>query len=172
MLRPLSSGRFRVLSFDSVFFLAVQKENEWKGGLGRALQKMKTNIFSERFVDYHVEENYRTNYLNNSNKAIQIIDSPYFDVRVMEVSKPFHRDLRKYDSFIISMCIEGDCMIKVRSTGDEIILKEGYSALIPAAIADYDIIPLKNTTRILDAFIDNQNNRMADKITRFLHFSD
>jgi mannose-6-phosphate isomerase len=123
-------------------------------------------------LDYHVEENYRTNYLNNSNKAIQIIDSPYFDVRVMEVSKPFHRDLRKYDSFIISMCIEGDCMIKVRSTGDEILLKEGSSTLIPAAIADYDIIPLKNTTRILDAFIDNQNNSMADKINRFLHFSD
>jgi hypothetical protein len=39
VLRPLSSGRFRALSFDSVFFLAVQKENEWKGGLGRALQK-------------------------------------------------------------------------------------------------------------------------------------
>ena len=123
-------------------------------------------------LDYHVEENYRTNYLNNSNKAIQIIDSPYFDVRVMEVSKPFHRDLRKYDSFIISMCIEGDCMIKVRSTGDEVLLKEGHSTLIPAAIADYDIIPLKNTTRILDAFIDNQNNSMADKINRFLHFSD
>ena len=123
-------------------------------------------------LDYHVEENYRTNYLNNSNKAIQIIDSPYFDVRVMEVSKPFHRDLRKYDSFIISMCIEGDCMIKVRSTGDEVLLKEGSSTLIPAAIADYDIIPLKNTTRILDAFIDNQNNSMADKINRFLHFSE
>ena len=123
-------------------------------------------------LDYHVEENYRTNYLNNSNKAIQIIDSPYFDVRVMEVSKPFHRDLRKYDSFIISMCIEGDCMIKVRSTGDEVLLKEGSSTLIPAAIADYDIIPLKNTTRVLDAFIDNQNNSMAGKINRFLHFSD
>ena len=123
-------------------------------------------------LDYHVEENYRTNYLNNSNKAIQIIDSPYFDVRVMEVSKPFHRDLRKYDSFIISMCIEGDCMIKVRSTGDEVLLKEGSSTLIPAAIADYDIIPLKNTTRILDAFIDNQNNSMAGTINRFLHFTN
>ena len=123
-------------------------------------------------LDFHVEENYRTEYTDNSNKAIQIIDSPYFDVRVMEVSKPFHRDLRKYDSFIISMCMEGDCVIKVRSTGDEIILKQGYSTLIPAAIADYDVIPLKETTRLLDAFIDNQNSGVAGKITRFLHFSN
>ena len=123
-------------------------------------------------LDFHVEENYRTEYTDNSNKAIQIIDSPYFDVRVMEVSKPFHRDLRKYDSFIISMCIEGDCVIKVRSTGDEVILKQGYSTLIPAAIADYDVIPLKETTRLLDAFIDNQNIDIAGSITRFLHFTN
>ena len=123
-------------------------------------------------LDFHVEENYRTEYTDNSNKAIQIIDSPYFDVRVMEVSKPFHRDLRKYDSFIISMCMEGDCVIKVRSTGDEIILKQGYSTLIPAAIADYDVIPLKETTRLLDAFIDNLNIGMAGSITRFLHFTN
>lgn len=122
-------------------------------------------------LDYHVEENYRTEYVDNTNKAIQIIDSPYFDVRVMEISKPFHRDLRKYDSFIISMCIEGDCKLCVRSTGDEILLRQGSSTLIPAAIADYDVIPLHHTTRLLDAFIDNQDTGMPGKLTRFLHFS-
>ena len=122
-------------------------------------------------LDYHVEENYRTEYVDNPNKAIQIIDSPYFDVRVMEISKPFHRDLRKYDSFIISMCIEGDCKLCVRSTGDEILLHQGSSTLIPAAIADYDVLPLHHTTRLLDAFIDNQDTGMPGKLTRFLHFS-
>lgn len=123
-------------------------------------------------LDYHVEENYRTEYNDDSNKAVQIIDSPYFDVRVMEISKPFHRDLRKYDSFVISMCIEGDCVIKVRETGDEILLQQGHSTLIPAAIADYDVIPQKGTTRLLDAFIDNQNKGIKGKITRFLHLSN
>ena len=122
-------------------------------------------------LDYHVEENYRTEYVDNPNKAIQIIDSPYFDVRVMEISKPFHRDLRKYDSFIISMCIEGDCKLCVRSTGDEILLRQGSSTLIPAAIADYEVLPLHHTTRLLDAFIDNQDTGMPGKLTRFLHFS-
>ena len=122
-------------------------------------------------LDYHVEENYRTDYIESSNKATQIIDTPYFDVRVMELSKPFHRDLRKYDSFIISMCIEGDCKIKVRSTGDEITLNEGNSTLIPAAIADYDVIPLNEKTRLLDAYIDNQNTGMKRMITKFLHFT-
>lgn len=122
-------------------------------------------------LDYHVEDNYRTNYAENPNKAVQIIDSPYFSVRVMEVSKAFHRDLRKYNSFIITMCIEGDCKIRVRSIGEEILLKQGNSTLIPAAIADYDIIPLGGKTRILDAFIDNMDRSIASKVTRFLHLT-
>jgi mannose-6-phosphate isomerase len=122
-------------------------------------------------LDFHVEDNYRTEYINSKNKATQIIDTPYFDVRVMEISKPFHRDLRKYDSFVISMCIAGDCKIRVRSTGDEITLHEGHSTLIPAAIADYDVIPQNDKTTLLDAYIDNQNTSMKGLITKFLHFT-
>lgn len=122
-------------------------------------------------LDYNVEDNYRTEYEASSNKAVQIIDSPYFSVRVMTASKPFHRDLKKYDSFIITMCIEGDCKIHVRSTGEDVILKQGNSTLIPAAIADYDIIPQQSTTRILDAYIDNMNRSITSKVTRFLHFT-
>ena len=122
-------------------------------------------------LDYHVIDNYRTDYAETSNKAVQILDSPYFCVRVMEVSKTFHRDLRKYDSFIITMCIEGDCKIRVRSTGDGILLKQGNSTLLPAAIADYDVIPQSGKTRILDAFIDNMDRSITSKVTRFLHLT-
>lgn len=122
-------------------------------------------------LDYHVEDSYRTEYSEASNKAVQIIDSPYFSVRVMEVFKSFHRNLKKYDSFVITMCIEGDCKIRVRSTGDEIELKQGNSTLIPAAIADYDVIPQQGETRILDAYIDNMDRSLASKVTRFLHLS-
>ena len=120
-------------------------------------------------LDYNVEDNYRTDYTETSNKAVQIIDSPYFSVRVMDVSKPFHRDLKKYDSFIITMCIEGDCIIQVRSTDEKVLLKHGNSALIPAAIADYDVIPQQGTTRILDAFIDNMDRSFSSIVNRFLH---
>lgn len=122
-------------------------------------------------LDFHVEDNYRTEYENISNKALHIIDTPYFDVRVTEVSKPFHRNLMKYDSFVITMCIEGDCRLHVRSTGEDVLLRQGHSTLIPAAIADYDIEPLHGTTRILDAFIDNMDRSLSSKLTRFLHLS-
>ena len=90
----------------------------------------------------------------------------------MDIAKPFHRNLLKYDSFVISMCIEGDCKIRVRSTGEEVLLQEGHSTLIPAAIADYDVIPQKGNTRLLDAYIDNKDRSLSHKMTRFLHITN
>ena len=122
-------------------------------------------------LDFHVEDNYRTEYAETSNKAVQIIDSPYFSARVLEVLKPFHRDLRKYDSFIITMCMEGNCKIRVRNTGEEVFLQQGNSTLIPAAIADYDILPQTTKTRLMDVFIDNRTPTIPQNLTRFLHFT-
>ena len=139
-------------------------------GLDGKPRELHTKLAAQA-LDYHVEENYRTEYTDASNRAVQIIDTPYFDVRVMEISKPFHRNLLKYDSFIISMCIEGDCKIIIRSTGEELTLREGSSTLIPAAIADYDVIPAHGATRLLDAFIDNMDTSLAGVVTRFLHIT-
>ncbi len=122
-------------------------------------------------IDYHVEEEYRTVYPNQSDRAVQIIESPYFCVRVTEMTGTFHRNLLKYDSFVISACIEGDCKVRIRQTGDEILLKEGYSTLIPAQIADYDVIPLKGRSLVLDAYIDNMDRSLVGKVNRLLHIT-
>lgn len=137
-------------------------------GLDGKPRELHTELASQA-LDYEVERNYRTDYPQLDNRAVLIVDSPYFSVRVLELNDRFHRNLLKYDSFIITMCIEGDCMLRVRSTGDSIILKEGHSTLIPAAIADYDVIPLKAKSRILDAFIDNRSATFARQITQLLH---
>ena len=122
-------------------------------------------------LDFKVEDDYRTQYSTLSNRANRIIDSPFFSVRVTELQRPFHRNLIKYDSFIISMCIQGDCRLRMRTTGDEVVLREGHSTLIPASIADYDVIPLHGKSRILDAYIDNMDRSLGGQITRFLHIT-
>lgn len=126
---------------------------------------------AEQALDYNVVDEYRTEYKTDKNCANLVIDSPYFSVRVLEVNQTFHRNLLKYDSFIITMCIKGSCKLKIRSTGDEVIIKEGNSCLIPASIADYDITPLSGSSQILDAYIDNKDRSLSHRITRFLHIS-
>lgn len=125
-------------------------------------------------IDFRVEENYRTLYSNPDDRAIQIIDTPYFDVRVMELTKPMHRNLIKYDSFIISVCIEGSMQITLRNYDGEqnsITVSKGNSCLIPACVANYDVAPLAPGTRILDAYIDRMERSPLSVITRFLHIS-
>ena len=137
-------------------------------GLDGKPRELHTELASQA-LDYEVERNYRTDYPQLDNRAVLIVDSPYFSVRVLELNDRFHRNLLKYDSFIITMCIEGDCTLRVRSTGDEVLLREGHSALVPAAIADYDVIPLKSKSRILDAYIDNRPTPLTRQITQLLH---
>jgi len=93
----------------------------------------------------------------------------------------------KYDSFVVCMCLQGDCQVRIRpnaalnanslALGEgpgevsplEITLPHGHSCLIPAAIADYDVVPMTGKTKVLEAFINNLDTSLTGKITRFLH---
>lgn len=123
-------------------------------------------------LDFNVEDEYRTIYNQGNNSANRIIESPYFSVRVTQFTGSFHRNLKKYDSFIICMCIEGDCVVRLRDNGRQVQLREGFSCLIPACVADYDLIPVGKSSRVLDAFIDNMDRSLTGRVTRFLHISN
>lgn len=139
-------------------------------GMDGKPRELHTELAAEA-LNFHVEEDYRTQYSQLAGRANRVIESPFFSVRVTELTESFHRNLVKYDSFIICMCIEGDCRLRVRETGDEVVLRQGHSALVPAAIADYDVVPLHGRTRILDAFIDNKDRSLGSALTRFLHIT-
>ena len=139
-------------------------------GLDGKPRQLHTDL-AARALDFSVQDEYRTIYNDDSHRANHCIDSPFFSVRVVDISGPFHRNLLKYDSFIITMCLRGDSIITIRSTGESIILREGYSALIPAAIADYDVTPVNGTAQLLDAYIDNKDRSLFSKATRFLHIT-
>ena len=128
-------------------------------------------------LDYKVYDEYRTDYVVRESSSSHVIDSPFFNVRVVDIDQRFHRNLVKYDSFVITMCLKGSCHIKIRSTQDEVILHEGNSCLIPAVIADYDVEPIEGHTLLLDAFIDNRNeipavetkDSLLMRLSKFFH---
>lgn len=121
-------------------------------------------------LSYKVEKQYQTHYEEKSNTASVVIDEKYFNVRVVNFDRPIHRDLLKYDSFFITMAIRGDSYIRMRATGEQILLREGFSCLIPAAVADFDMIPAKEgvSNKILDAYINNENNALKSFIKKFV----
>lgn len=140
-------------------------------GLDGKPRQLHTEL-AAKALDFNVHDDYRTQYFPDADRASHCIDSPFFSVRVVEMTGPFHRNLLKYDSFVITMCLKGDCQIAIRATGATLTLHEGHSCLIPAAIADYDVTPLTGSTRLLDAYIDNMDRSAVGRITRFLHLTD
>ena len=153
-------------------------------GLDGKPRQLHTELAADA-INYLVEKDYRTYYGNTLGHAAKVIDTPFFDVRVMDLDKRslsngqpfrlsgkqrgFHRNLKKYHSFVISMCISGKCQITLRNDGEPIqvmgkeaslpqsvTLSAGESCLIPACCADYDIIPISLDTRILETHIDRR----------------
>lgn len=155
-------------------------------GMDGRPRELHTDL-AAKALDYKVYDEYRTEYTIKDSASSKVLDSPFFNVRVVDIDQRFHRNLVKYDSFVITMCLKGSCHIKIRSTGDEVVLHEGNSCLIPAAIADYDVEPTAcgeqgrtRHTLLLDTFIDNRkqtnittegNKSLVRKITNFLHIS-
>ena len=123
-------------------------------------RQLHTDLAAEA-IDYQVLTDYRTVYTHPRNNSAHCIDSDFFNVRVIDIEKKFHRDMRRFSSFVINMCLEGECRITVRSTQQEITLTQGHSCLIPAALADYDITPIHiangiitpSQCKLIDAFV-------------------
>ena len=138
-------------------------------GLDGRPRELHTELAAQA-IDYHVYPEYRTEHQESMNERDKCLDTPYFSIRIIEASQPFHRNVVKYDSFFILMNLRGDCTIRIRSTEDEVRLPEGASCLIPAAIADYDIIPIHHSTKVLEAFINNRKS-LKSLISDFLHWT-
>ena len=123
-------------------------------------------------LDYKVYREYRSDYTDKIDTANACIDTEFFTVRVVSIQEPIRRNMVKYDSFAILTCTQGVCKVRIRSTHDEITLNEGYSCLIPAAIADYDLIPVAGEVKVLESYIDNTTQSSFRRmISQFLHIS-
>ena len=123
-------------------------------------------------LDYTVYPDYRSNYEDTIDMANPCIDTEHFSVRVLSLNNPIHRNMVLYDSFVIITCLQGACTIRIRSTQDTVELQEGFSCLIPAAIADYYIQPETSEAKLLEAYINNKpKNTWRKIVSQFLHLS-
>ena len=138
-------------------------------GLDGKPRELHTELAAQA-LDYTVYPEYKTTHSADCDVAHKILNTPYFSIKVVEATAPFHRNMLKYDSFIIMMNLKGDCQVRLRGTQEAIDLPEGASCLIPAVVADYDILPSGPSTKVLEAFINNRKT-MGDVISEFLRWN-
>lgn len=107
---------------------------------------------AKQALDYTVYPDYRTHYIYNKGMVSNLITSPYFTTNLIETIHPIARHLKPNDSFVVLMGIKGDTNITITATGERLLLREGFSTMIPAAIADYTV-ESANGSRVLESYV-------------------
>lgn len=102
-------------------------------------------------IDYKVYDNYRTDYLNDKNRLVELESCQYFTTDLLKLDKVMKRDISGIDSFVIYICMGGSGKIK-DNKGNTIDIKQGETILIPADTKDVDIIP-QNNILLLETFV-------------------
>ncbi|OWP84533.1 mannose-6-phosphate isomerase [Flavobacterium davisii] len=97
-------------------------------------------------IDYQ-KKKVKVDYTLSDDQAVNVVDSPYFTVKVIELKKKYKKQ-NEVDSFVVYMCIEGDLGVKIKEQIYE--FSKGDTFLIPAALKDYQLI---GTSKLLEIVI-------------------
>ena len=102
-------------------------------------------------IDYNVYNSYKTNYTPLKNQPVELISCPYFSTNLLDMDTKTTRDYTNLDSFVIYICLEGNCVIN-DNKGSTVSLRQGETMLIPADTSLITIIPNKKT-KLLETYI-------------------
>jgi mannose-6-phosphate isomerase len=109
---------------------------------------------AEDVLDFSCHKDYSLDYTATENTSNVICNNRFFRIGLLPLTKPMRRDLRHYDSFIVYVCIQGQCII-----GESTYLQQGFSCLVPAVCADIFISPVQDGTKVelLEIYLDNED---------------
>lgn len=94
-------------------------------------------------IDYTTLPDYRSEYEKSKDKEVELARCPYFTTSLLDLDKPFDKDLSALDSFLIVMGIEGAGTI-VDDEGNETPVRRGETILVPASASKISFVPAKN----------------------------
>ncbi|MCR9250370.1 MAG: class I mannose-6-phosphate isomerase [bacterium] len=88
-------------------------------------------------IDYNCYPEYKTKYSDESNQAVQLVKSDYFETNKIVLNSELERDFANLDSFVIYICLEGSGEITFE--GGITNISMGDSILVPASIKNYKL---------------------------------
>ncbi|MCL3778992.1 mannose-6-phosphate isomerase [Prolixibacteraceae bacterium JC049] len=104
-------------------------------------------------IDFTLHEEYKTNYTAEANKSSELAKCEYFTTNVLELTHSVEKEYNQLDSFIIYMCLEGECVIGYGEDKAE-TMKKGDTVLMPANIDNFTLVPKNGTAKMLEVYIE------------------
>lgn len=101
-------------------------------------------------IDFKVYDQYKTDYISKLNKTVDLVESPYFITRLIDINEPIKKDYSELDSFVIYVCAEGD--LTLMHEGEKYHLSNGEAILLPAVIQEVELFPITES-KILEVYM-------------------
>lgn len=100
-------------------------------------------------IDYTVLPDYRTSYTPCKNKGVSLVRCPFFTTSVYDLDKPYTLDYALLDSFVILICLEGECLLTC-DDGEQTTMHMGETLLVPATTQRIEV---QGTVKFLETYV-------------------
>lgn len=108
-------------------------------GLDGKPRELHTEL-SKAAIDYNVLPDYKTEYTEKRNGENEIVSCEYFTTSLYDLDKPFIKDVKSLDSFLIVICTGGAGSLS-DSEGHTVSLRQGETVLVPACTGSVTFVP-------------------------------
>jgi mannose-6-phosphate isomerase len=99
-------------------------------------------------IDYKVQSDYQTHYTPKKNESVPLIECPYFNTAVYDLTEPMDIDYSELDSFVVLIGLKGEGTLNI--DGEEVVLHAGESILIPATTKE---VRTEGTMKFLETYV-------------------
>ena len=100
-------------------------------------------------IDYHVENDYRTEYVPAKNQGVALVSCPYFSTAVYDLDEPMTLDYSELDSFVILIGMKGTGTI-TDNEDNTLTLNAGETILVPAST---QTLKIEGTIKFLETYV-------------------
>lgn len=102
-------------------------------------------------IDYHLYENFKTNYSPQNNRSVELVKSSYFVSHLLTATEKITKDYYALDSCVILICTKGSA--KISYAGGEETINLGETVLIPAELRQITVEPAHDQAKLLEVYI-------------------
>ena len=111
------------------------------------LRQLHTQEASES-IDYTVLNDYRTHYQPKKDEGVSLVDCPYFNTAVYDLTEPMLIDYSELDSFVILIGMKGEGLLNIDN--EEVTFRAGEAILLPAYINN---VRVQGTIKFLETYV-------------------
>ena len=99
-------------------------------------------------INYTVLKDYRTQYTPQKNESQLLVECPYFNTAVYDLTEGMTIDYSELDSFVILIGLKGEGKLMI--DGEETDFKAGETILIPASVQE---VRTEGTIKFLETYV-------------------